>query len=107
MDRLRVPPAEVARTLPVVMRRGDHRPQVRNHRPVAETGGPTRQAPLERLKGGLRGQLGCLTRKTHAFAKQASTWDAAVTLCWWEHNWLGAHRALREPTDVLSKGGGY
>jgi transposase-like protein len=43
---------------------------------------------VERLNGGLRDRLGRLTGKSHAFAKQASTWDAAVTLCLFEHNWL-------------------
>lgn len=31
----------------------------------------------ERLNGVLRDQRNCLTRKTHAFARQAPTWDAA------------------------------
>ncbi len=46
-------------------------------------------------------------RKTHAFAKQASTWDAAVTLCLFEHNWLKLHRALREPAGPLPDGRRY
>jgi IS1 family transposase len=52
---------------------------------------------VERLNGVLRDRLGCLTRKTHAFAKRAATWDAAVTLLLFEHNWLRPHPALRQP----------
>ena len=50
---------------------------------------------VERVNGVLRDRLACLTRKTHAFAKAAATWDAAVSLALWEHNWLHAHPALR------------
>jgi hypothetical protein len=52
----------------------------------------------ERLNGVLRDRLACLTRKTHAFAKDARTWDAAVTLALFEHNWLRPHPALRVPS---------
>ena len=51
---------------------------------------------VERLNGVLRDRLACLTRKTHAFAKASSAWDAAVTLALFEHNWLRAHPALRQ-----------
>lgn len=51
---------------------------------------------MERLNGVLRDRLACLTRKTHAFAKQTATWDAGVVLSLFEHNWLRPHRALRE-----------
>jgi len=61
----------------------------------------------ERLNGVLRDRLNCLTRKTHAFAKERETWDAAVTLCLFEHNWLRPHPALREPTDGLPNGRRY
>lgn len=50
----------------------------------------------ERLNGVLRDRLNCLTRKTHGFAKRVATWDAAVTLCLFEHNWLRAHPALKQ-----------
>ena len=53
----------------------------------------------ERLNGVLRDRLNCLTRKTHAFAKQTHTWDAAVTLCLFEHNWLRPHSALRQARE--------
>jgi IS1 family transposase len=52
---------------------------------------------VERLNGVLRDRLACLTRKTHAFAKAAGTWDAAVRLVLFEHNWLRPHPALRQP----------
>jgi hypothetical protein len=51
---------------------------------------------VERLNGVLRDRLVCLTRKTHAFAKRAATWDAAVALLLFEHNWLLPHPALRQ-----------
>jgi len=52
---------------------------------------------VERLNGALRDRLACLTRKTHAFAKDARTWDAAPGLALFEHTWLRPHPALRIP----------
>ena len=52
---------------------------------------------VERQNGALRDRLNCLTRRTHAFAKTAATWDACVGLAVFEHNWLRAHAALRLP----------
>lgn len=54
---------------------------------------------VERQNGVLRDRLNCLTRKTHAFAKTTTTWDAAVGLALFEHNWLRPHPVLRQPTD--------
>lgn len=62
---------------------------------------------VERLNGVLRDRLGCLTRKTHAFAKQVPSWDAAVTLCLFEHNWMRPLRALREVEPDPSRGRRY
>ena len=62
---------------------------------------------VERLNGVLRDRLGCLTRKTHAFAKQVPSWDAAVTLCLFEHNWMRPLRALREVAPDPSTGRRY
>jgi hypothetical protein len=62
---------------------------------------------LERLNGCLRDRLGCLTRKTHAFAKETATWDAAVSLAVFEHNWLRPHVALREPLPEPTDGRRY
>jgi hypothetical protein len=61
----------------------------------------------ERLNGVLRDRLNCLTRKTHAFAKRAGTWDWAVGLCLFEHNWLKPHKALRWQQDGLPDGRKY
>ena len=61
----------------------------------------------ERLNGVLRDRLNALTRKTHAFAKDTRTWDALVTLCLFEHNWLRPHPALREPAEGLPNGQRY
>lgn len=58
-------------------------------------------AHVERLHGCLRDHLACLTRKTHAFAKTVRTWQAAVGLAVFVHNWLRMHASLREPTDDL------
>lgn len=52
---------------------------------------------LERLNGTLRDRLNCLTRKTHGFAKEVTTWDALFSLAIFEQNWLRPHIALRVP----------
>jgi hypothetical protein len=63
--------------------------------------GPASPCPYvvyeERLNGVLRDRLNCLTRKTHAFAKDTQTWDAALALALFEINWLRPHPALRGP----------
>ena len=56
---------------------------------------------IERLNGVLRDRLACLTRKTHAFAKSTSTWDALFGLALFEHNWLRAHPALSRPSSTV------
>lgn len=61
----------------------------------------------ERLNGVLRDRLNCLTRKTHAFAKDTPTWDAMVTLALFERNWLCPQRALRVPLPVPEEGRRY
>jgi hypothetical protein len=58
----------------------------------------------ERWNGVLRDRLNALSRKTHAFAKTVETWDARVILCWFEHNGLRPHRALREAQEGLPEG---
>ena len=58
---------------------------------------------VERLNGVLRDRLGCLTRKTHAFAKLAETWDALLGLAVFEHNWLRPHPALRHPSGTPAR----
>lgn len=73
--------------------------------------GPEPRCPytvrVERHNGVLRDRLGCLTRKTHAFAKQNETWDALVGLSLFEHNWLRPHVALRVEAVDLPKGWMY
>jgi hypothetical protein len=68
---------------------------------VRATLGPVLAQPhpvhVERQNGALRDRLNCLTRKTHAFAKEPATWDACVGLAVFEHNWLRDHVALRVP----------
>jgi hypothetical protein len=69
----------------------------------APVGAPVEQphtVHVERLNGLLRDRLACLARKTHAFAKDAATGDAAVRLVLFEHNWLRPHPALRQPLPV-------
>jgi hypothetical protein len=66
-----------------------------------------RTVRLERLNEVLRGRLNCVTRKTHAFAKRKGTWDAAVGLCIFAHNWITPHRALREKAPDLPSGRRY
>jgi hypothetical protein len=58
---------------------------------------------IERLNGVLRDRLACLRRKTHAFAKSTSTWDALFGLALFEHNWLRAHPALSQPSTVAER----
>lgn len=55
---------------------------------------------IERLNGVFRDRLAALTRKTHAFAKSARTWDALFGLSVFEHNWLRDHSALSRPSTT-------
>ena len=52
---------------------------------------------VERRNGVCRDRLNALTRKTHAFAKTATTWDTLLDLHVFEQNWLYPHPALRVP----------
>jgi IS1 family transposase len=58
---------------------------------------------IERLNGGVRDRLNALTRKTHAFAKTAATWDSLLAVHLFEHNWLRPHLALRVPQVSLHR----
>jgi IS1 family transposase len=83
------------------VKRRDGRGRVRRVEVRASLGAPVAQphpVHVERQNGVLRDRLACLTRKTHAFAKTAATWDAAVGLALFEHNWLRPHPALRQPS---------
>jgi IS1 family transposase len=105
--RILLPTPGVRLTQVVKHRRGRRLLQVE----VRATIGPAAAQPhtvhVERFNGVLRDRLGCLTRKTHAFAKDTPTWDAAVTLALFEHNWLHPHIALRQPLPVPVQGRKY
>jgi hypothetical protein len=58
---------------------------------------------VERRNGVCRDRLNALTRKTHAFAKTATTWDALLDLHVFEQNGLRPHPALRQPVDVTGR----
>jgi IS1 family transposase len=58
---------------------------------------------VERRNGVCRDRLNALTRKTHAFAKTATTWDALLDLHVFEQNWLHPHPALRQPVIVSGR----
>lgn len=81
------------------------------HIEVRATIGPVAAQPhtvhIERFNGVLRDRLACLTRKTHAFAKDIPTWDAAVRLAIFEQNWLRSHPALRVPLPAPVEGRRY
>ena len=65
--------------------------------PVGELAPRPYTVHVERFNGVVRDRLNCLTRKTHAFAKDAATWDAAFGLAVFAHNRLRPHLALRRP----------
>jgi IS1 family transposase len=72
----------------------------------ATFGAPVAQpAPVhvERRNGVCRDRLNALTRKTHAFAKTATTWDALLDLHVFEQNWLHPHLALRQPVVAADR----
>lgn len=58
---------------------------------------------IERLNGVFRDRLAALTRKTHAFAKSARTWDALFGLSVFEQNWLRDHPALSRPSAISGR----
>ena len=85
------------------VKRRDRRGRLLGVEVRAALGAPLAQphpVQVERRNGVLRDRLHCLTRKTHAFAKTAATWDAAVGLALFEQNWLRPHPALRQRTDA-------
>jgi len=75
--------------------------------PIGEVAAQPYTVHIERLNGTLRDRLACLTRKTHAFAKDVALWDAAVGLALFEHNWLRPHPALRLPLPLPDHGRRY
>lgn len=87
-------------TQAVKHRHGRRRRQVEVRATIGAPVGQPHTVHVERLNGVLRDRLGCLTRKTHAFAKDSATWDAAVEVLLFEHNWLRPHPALRLPLPL-------
>jgi hypothetical protein len=85
----------VALTQAVKHRKGRRLARLEVRAPLGPPAAQPYTVHIERLNGVVRDRLACLTRKTHAFAKQPTTWDAAVGLVLFEHNWLRPHPALR------------
>jgi hypothetical protein len=63
---------------------------------------PAGTVQYARLNGALRDRLNALTRKTHAFAKRDTTFDALLGLQLFDHHFPRAHRALRLPVAESS-----
>ena len=66
-------------------------------------GAPAGAGAYRAAQWGVQGPAGGLTRKTHAFAKTAQTWDALFGLSVFEHNWLRDHPALRGPSPTAGR----
>jgi hypothetical protein len=93
---VRLPTPGVALTQEVKHRKGRRLERVEVRAALGEQVEHPYTVLVERQNGVLRDRLACLTRKTHAFAKDAATWDACFRLTLFEHNWLLPHRALRQ-----------
>jgi hypothetical protein len=89
------PPEGIALTQAVKQRKGHRLVRAEVRTVIGEQVEQPFAVHLERLNGTLRDRLNCLTRKTHAFAKDPATWDALLSLTLFEHNWLRPHVALR------------
>lgn len=97
----------VRRTQAVKHRRGRRLARIEVRATIGAAAEQPSTVHIERLNGVLRDRLACLTRKTHAFAKQPALWDAAVGLALFEHNWLRFHPALRQPLAEPRQGRRY
>ena len=97
----------VGLTQAVKHRRGRRLERVEVRAPIGELAAQPYTVHIERFNGVLRDRLNCLTRKTHAFAKTDATWDAAVSLALFEHNWLHPHIALRHRLATPENGRRY
>lgn len=97
----------VAHTQGVKHRRGRRLARVELRAAIGAVAAQPYTVHIERLNGVLRDRRACVTRKTHAFAKRAATWDAAVGLLLFEHNWIRPHRALRRPLPAPIAGRRY
>jgi hypothetical protein len=93
---LLLPTPGVALTQAVKHRKGRRLERVEVRTVLGEQSAQPYTVQVERQNGVLRDRLACLTRKTHAFAKRAATWDAFFGLALFEHNWILPHLALRQ-----------
>jgi len=94
-------------TQAVKHRKGRRLQRVEVHAVIGEVVDQPYAVHLERLNGTLRDRLNCLTRKTHGFAKEVTTWDALFSLAIFEQNWLRPHIALRVPLPEPRDGHRY
>lgn len=74
---------------------------------IGEQAALTYTVHVERQNGVMRDRLACRTLKVHAFAKQAATWTAALSLQIIEHNRMVPHVALRQPLPGPTDGRRY
>jgi hypothetical protein len=88
-------------------RRGRRLVRTEVHTPIGPPVAQPYTVGVERFNGVLRDRLNRLTRKTHAFAKEDATWDAAFALAVFEHNWLRPHSTLRLPLEIPRDGRRY
>lgn len=88
-------------------RQGRRRVRAEVRAPLGEPAAQPFAVHGERLNGVLRDRLTCLTRKTHACAKTAATWDAAVSRALFAHTWLHPQRVLRQLLDPPGDGRRY
>src|SRR5215472_749672 len=91
---IRTPTERVRLTQAVKHRKGRRLARVEVRATIGEPAALPYAVHLERLDGTLRDRLGCLIRKTHAFAKDVALWDALLSLALFEHNWIRPHVAL-------------
>jgi hypothetical protein len=62
---------------------------------------------IEQFSGVLRDRLGCLTSKTHAFAKEIALLDVLVSLTLFEHDWIRPRVAVRLRLPMPDNGRRY
>ncbi|MBI4496428.1 MAG: hypothetical protein HY689_00800 [Chloroflexi bacterium] len=95
--QLLLPAQGVALTQEVKHRKGRRLERVEIRATLGELAEHPYTVVVERQNGVLRDlRRACLTRKTHAFAKRAATWDACFSLALFAHSWVLPHRALRQ-----------
>src|SRR5262249_15865328 len=93
---LRVPTGVGVR-LPRTIKHRDERGRLLRVETQATFGAPSEQptlVPVARRTGVWRERLQALTRRTHAFAKTTTTWEALADLQGFERDWLHPHLAF-------------